>query len=92
MGIGRIKIVHNSSSGGHNGIKDIEKFLGSREYARLKIGISNNKELDTKDYVLGKFNREENDKLNQIYNNLVNVIDDFCNISLEMLKSKYNSK
>ena len=92
MHFGRIKIVDNSSSGGHNGIKDIEKFLGSREYARLKIGISNNKELDTKDYVLGKFNREENDKLNQIYNNLVNVIDDFCNISLEMLKSKYNSK
>ena len=92
MHFGRIKIVNNSSSGGHNGIKDIEKFLGSREYVRLKIGISNNKELDTKDYVLGKFNREENDKLNQIYNNLVNVIDDFCNISLERLKSKYNSK
>ena len=40
----------------------------------------------------GKFSKEELEKLNSIYSNLVNVIDDFCNISLEMLKSKYNSK
>ena len=92
MHFGRIKIVNNSSSGGHNGIKDIEKFLGSREYVRLKIGISNDKTKDTKDYVLGKFYKEEIDKLNEIYSNLVNVVDDFCGISLEMLKSKYNNK
>lgn len=92
MHFGRVKIVNNSSSGGHNGIKDIEKFLGSRDYVRLKIGISNDKTKDTKDYVLGKFNKEDNDRLNEIYCNLVNVIEDFCSISLEMLKSKYNNK
>ena len=92
MHFGRVKIVNNSSSGGHNGIKDIEKFLGSRDYVRLKIGISNDKTKDTKDYVLGKFNKEDTDRLNEIYSNLVNVIDDFCSISLEMLKSKYNNK
>lgn len=92
MNFGRVKIVHNSSSGGHNGIKDIEKFLGSKDYTRLKIGISNDKTKDTKDYVLGKFSKEETEALNNIYNNLVNVVDDFCSISLEMLKSKYNNK
>lgn len=92
MHFGRVKIVNNSSSGGHNGIKDIEKFLGSREYARLKIGISNDKELDTKDYVLGKFSKEETETLNNIYTNLVNIVDDFCNISLDLLKGKYNNK
>ena len=92
MHFGRVKIVNNSSSGGHNGIKDIEKFLGSREYVRLKIGISNDKTKDTCDYVLGRFNKEELDKLNGIYGNLLNIVDDFCNISLEMLKSKYNNK
>ena len=92
MNFGRIKIVNNSSCGGHNGIRDIEKFLGSRSYNRLKIGISNDKTKDTKDYVLGKFNNEEVEKLNTIYDKLKNVVDDFCNISLENLKSKYNSK
>ena len=92
MILGRVKIVHNSSSGGHNGIKDIERCLGSNSYARLKIGISNNKDIDTKDYVLSKFNNEEKEILTNVYEKLVNVVDDFCDMDLERLMSKYNNK
>ena len=73
-------------------VTDIEEFEKILTEIYFRSRFDYNKELDTKDYVLGKFNREEKDKLNEIYRNLVNVIDDFCNISLEMLKSKYNSK
>ena len=92
MNFGRVKIVHNSSSGGHNGIKDIERCLGSKEYARLKIGIANDKSIDTKDYVLGKFTDEEEKVLLSVFKDLVNVIDDFCTMSLDRLMSKYNHK
>ena len=92
MNVGRIKIVHNSSSGGHNGIKDIERCLGSNAYARLKIGIANNKSIDTKDYVLGKFSKEETELLNSEYNKLSDIVDDICLLGLEELKSKYNHK
>ena len=92
MNFGRVKIVYNSSSGGHNGIKDIEAHLGSRKYARLKIGIAHDKSIDTKDYVLGKFTDEEKDILLSVDKNLVNVIDDFCTMSLDRLMSKYNHK
>ena len=92
MNLGRVKIVHNSSSGGHNGIKDIERCLGSKVYTRLKIGISNDKTKDTKDYVLGCFNKEEMDLLNKNYEFLSTIVDDFCILSLEQLMSKYNHK
>lgn len=92
MSFAKIKFVFNSSSGGHNGIKDIEKNLGSKEYTRLKIGISNDKLMDTKDYVLGKFNDEELKNLDEVYKKLGNVVDDFCDLSLELLMSKYNNK
>ena len=92
MSLGRVKIVHNSGSGGHNGIRDIERCLGSRDYARLKIGIANDKSIDTKDYVLGKFNSEEKDILDNTYKKLINVIDDFCSMNLDRLMSKYNNK
>jgi len=92
MGVGRVKIVHNSSSGGHNGIKDIERCLGTKSYARLKIGIANDKSLDTKDYVLGKFSRDEMDILNREYEILSDIVDDFCSISLDRIMSKYNHK
>ena len=92
MNFGRVKIVYDSSSGGHNGIKDIERCLGSRKYARLKIGISNDKNIDTKDYVLGKFTDDEKNTLLSVDRNLVNIIDDFCIMSLDNLMSKYNRR
>ena len=92
MNFGRVKIVYDSSSGGHNGIKDIERCLGSKKYARLKIGIANNKFIDTKDYVLGKFTEEERKILLSVDKNLVNLIDDFCTISLDKMMSKYNHR
>ena len=92
MEFGRVKFVFNSSSGGHNGIKDIERCLGSKRYARLKIGISHDKSIGTKDYVLGKFTDEEKNVLLSVDKNLVNVIDDFCTMSLDKLMNKYNHK
>ena len=59
LNIGNFKLKDKGSSGGHNGLKDIENNLGTNEYKRLKIGISNNKNIDTKDYVLGKINSDE---------------------------------
>ena len=92
MKVGRVKIVHNSSSGGHNGIKDIERCLGTNSCTRVKIGIANNKDMDTKDYVLGKFTQEEMQILKNNYEQLCDIVDDFCSISLDRLMSKYNHK
>ena len=88
--VGKIKLKTNSSSGGHNGIKDIEKNLGTKEYKRLKIGISNNKLSDTKDYVLGKFNSEEKKILNDTINISCDIINDYISLDFDKLMNKYN--
>ena len=92
MSVGRVKIVTNSSSGGHNGIKDIERCLGTREYCRLKIGIANDKSIDTKDYVLGNFNDDDKKILNDVYVKLSFVVDDLCNLDINRLMNKYNCR
>lgn len=92
MDFSRIKFVYDSSSGGHNGIKDIEKNLSSKKYCRLKIGISNNKSVDTKDYVLGSFNNEELNVIKKRFNDMDDLIVDFCNMDYNMLMNKYNKK
>lgn len=88
--IGSMKIKFKGSSGGHNGLKDIENNLGTNVYKRIKIGISNNKLLDTKDYVLGKFTKEEKEKLKEIENIIVNIFNDYLSFSFDKLMSKYN--
>ncbi len=88
--IGKIKLKQNSSSGGHNGIKDIEKNIGTKNYKRLKIGISNNKNIDTKDYVLGHISKEEREILDKTIDICVKIIDDFFNMNFDRLMGKYN--
>lgn len=92
MVLGKIKFVYNSSSGGHNGIKNIEESISTREYVRLKIGISNNKDIDTRDYVLAKFSKSDLEILNNTYSKLINVIEDFIKLDKSALMSKYNNK
>lgn len=78
------------SSGGHNGLKNIEVMLKTNKFKRFRIGISNDKNVDTKDYVLGKFSREDFLKIKDIFPISVSIIDDFCKISFEKVMSKYN--
>lgn len=88
--VGKYKLKQKGSSGGHNGLKDIERHLGTDKYKRLKIGISNNKLIDTKDYVLGKISKEENEILDKIYKIIPNIIEDFIILDFDSLMSKYN--
>ena len=58
LDLGHTRLKYNSSSGGDNGIKSIIQELKSQEFYQYKVGISNNKRKDTKDYVLGRFSKE----------------------------------
>ena len=88
--VGTYRLRYKGSSGGHNGLKNIELHLNSKEYKRIKIGISNNKNVDTKDYVLGKFSKEEMDLINPIIDKMPNIIEDYLNLSFDNVMSKYN--
>ena len=90
MDTGKIKLKLSGSSGGHNGLKNIESNLNKKNYKRLKIGIANNKFIDTKDYVLGKFSTEEKDLIETATTKAVEIIDDFSLISFDRIMSKYN--
>jgi len=78
------------SCGGHNGLRNIEDMLGSNRYKRFRIGIANNNNIDTKDYVLGKFSDSEKMKLNEILPKTVNILNDFCTTSFDKVMNKYN--
>lgn len=90
--VGTYRLKPSGSSGGHNGLKDIEQKLGTKNYKRLKIGISNNKLIDTKDYVLGKFSKEELDTYQSLSSIVVNIINDYFTLEFSALMNKYNHK
>jgi len=60
---GTFRFKARGSAGGHNGLKSIEQYLKSQEYARLRIGVGPNDPQrrigDLADYVLDKFGKAE---------------------------------
>jgi PTH1 family peptidyl-tRNA hydrolase len=52
--LGKIRLTHNSSAGGHNGIKSIIEHITSQEFSRIKLGIKTEllEKIDPADYVL----------------------------------------
>ena len=59
--LGELRLRPKGSSGGHHGLESIEQHVGSREYARLKVGIGRTRDgrREITNYVLGKFGSEE---------------------------------
>lgn len=88
--VGTYRLRYQGGTGGHNGLKDIEKNLGTNKYKRIRIGISNDKLRDTKDYVLGRFTNEELKLLNPILDKMPIIIKDYLEISFDNLMNKYN--
>ena len=90
MECGKVKLKLAGSCGGHNGLRNIEQHLNTKEYKRLKIGIANNKNIDTKDYVLGKFTNDEKEKLEKALEIGVQVIEEFSIVKFDNIMNKYN--
>lgn len=88
--VGKIRIKVNSSAGGHNGIKDIIKSLNTQEFCRIKVGISNNKDIDTKDYVLGKFSKADMDTIKNVERDVFEIIENYDFDKIDSLMNKYN--
>lgn len=88
--IGTFKIREKGGSGGHNGLKNIESQLKTKNYHRIKIGISNNKKMDTKDYVLSRLNKVEKEKLLPIIDLGPAILKDYLTLSFSNLMNKYN--
>ncbi|MBK9388537.1 MAG: aminoacyl-tRNA hydrolase [Planctomycetes bacterium] len=60
--LGNLRLRADGSSGGHNGLKSIERHLGTQGYPRLRIGIGAPKR-DTVDHVLSRFSKQEREEI-----------------------------
>ena len=57
---GKLRIRAKGSAGGHNGIKNIITHIGSQSFYRIRKGVGEKPEgWDLADYVLSRFNRED---------------------------------
>lgn len=76
---GRLRIQQGGGTGGHNGLRSIEKALGHREFTRLKIGVGRPPgRMDPADFVLRRFARAERVEVDLLVADAAAVVEDWA--------------
>ena len=87
------RLKTKGSDGGHNGLKDIESQLNTPHYPRLRFGIkSEEKTFNQVDFVLGKFNEVEIEKVTKSLPKSMEIILSFIQMGLDITMNKYNNR
>lgn len=93
LDFGAVRLRGKGSSGGHNGLKDIEDKLGNNDYTRLRIGIGNNFPKGRQvDYVLGKWSNEQFADLPSIIKYATEMVKSFGTVGLQHTMNTFNKK
>lgn len=73
---GRLRVQVGGGSGGHNGIRSIDRHLGTPEYSRLKVGVGRPPgRMDPADYVLQRFAKKEREEVDVMVEDAADVVE-----------------
>ncbi len=98
--LGSLRVSFNRGSGGHHGVESIIKALKTREFARLRVGISKvtsagkSKKVSAEkvvDFILGKFSPAELAGLKKVTSKVVTGLDTILEKGVELAMNEINS-
>lgn len=89
--LGKLRFRASGSSGGHKGLEDIIRQLGSENFARLRIGIGQVPEgWDAADYVLARFAESEKECIDEAIARAACAVADWACRGIEYCMNRYN--
>jgi PTH1 family peptidyl-tRNA hydrolase len=89
--LGEIRLRPGGGSGGHHGLDSVAQHLGSKEYARLRIGIGRKNEArQITGHVLGKFGADENAVLEKVLERAAGQIECWLDGGLQKAMNQFN--
>ena len=90
---GTFRLKPKGSAGGHNGLKDINDSLQSQNYPRFRFGVGAEfKKGRQVDYVLGKWDIVEKEKLQKSLEKSCELIKSFGTAGIANTMSEFNGK
>ena len=97
LDFGRIKVKAGGSSGGHNGIKSIDRSLGSNGYARVRMGVGHaDRGSHARDnvvgWVLGGFDADQRKRLPDYLTDGADAAETIVMDGLAQAQEKFNGR
>lgn len=89
----KLRIRRKGSHGGHNGIRSIIELTGRDDFPRIKMGVGKkpHPDYDLAKWVLGKFNKEDAEKLKSAADNACECIKLMVVGKTDEAMNKYNN-
>lgn len=88
---GRIRLRSDGSPGGHNGLTDIQRAIGSPAYPRLRVGVDAPGRVPQKDYVLGRFSPEQWALMEPAIDQSCDAIECWIKLGIDQAMTRFNS-
>jgi len=90
---GTIRMRKAGSNGGHNGLRNIEELLQTREYTRIRVGVGHEFEQGRQvDFVLGAFSPEQSRQIPDMADRIVGGIKTWAFVGADKAMTQLNSK
>ncbi|WP_043847010.1 aminoacyl-tRNA hydrolase [Crystallibacter crystallopoietes] len=87
-----VKLKIGGGEGGHNGLRDISKALGTKDYYRIRVGVGRPPgRMDTADYVLKDFGAAEKKDLPFLIDDAADAIELLIEEGLLAAQQKFHS-
>lgn len=91
--VGGIRLKRGGGDGGHNGLRDVDRALGSRDYLRVRIGIGRPPgRMPSRDYVLRRFQPAERDIIEVTLEHAADAIVMLATDGLEPSQNRYHAQ
>jgi len=89
--LGEVRLRAGGSSGGHHGLESIEQHLGSREFARLRLGIGRQAGArEITGYVLGRLDRAEAALMEKVLDRAAGQAECWLNDGIQKAMNQFN--
>jgi PTH1 family peptidyl-tRNA hydrolase len=89
--LGKLRVRPGGSHGGQNGLRSIINEIGTEEFPRLRVGVGKPEgNADLRDYVLGKWEREEIPVVREQVDRAVDAVLCVIGEGVEAAMNRYN--
>ena len=89
--LGEIRLRAGGSSGGHHGLESVEQHLGTRAFARLRLGIGRKDGArEITDYVLDRFDAAEAALMEKVLCRAASQAECWLDDGIEMAMNRFN--
>ena len=88
-----IRLKRGGGEGGHNGLRDITKALGTKDYLRVRVGVGRPPgNRDTADFVLSGFTTAERRSLDLLISDAADAVEALVLEGLTAAQQRFHSK